>query len=406
MGQSGTYGGLRVLELATTIAGPYCAMILAAQGADVIKLEPPGGGDDARRMPPHVDGESAVFHSVNQHKRSVVLDLKSPAGLAAGQALADRADVVVQNYRPGVADRLGLSHRQVLERNPGAVYCSISAFGSNGSEAGAPGYDPLIQAFTGMMSMTGEPGRPPARAAASIIDLTTGMWAAMAIMAALARRVHSGVGEHVEITMVDSGYALLCHQILGLLANGEVPGPLGSASPITAPYEAFPAADGWLLIAAGNDGLYRRLCQVLGCPELATDPRFASPATRVHNREALHAAITERLAGRSRADCLAQLRGAGIPAGPVHDLAEAVGHPLVAQRRLLSNGTGPLPTLRLPICPAEGEGAYSRAPELGEHTEPALREAGLPADQIASLVASARRDRAGTDRDGGVADRG
>lgn len=397
MGSAETFVGVRVLELTTTIAGPFSAMILADLGADVVKVERPGGGDDARSMPPHRGSESVVFHAVNRNKRSVVLDLKSPAGREAFLRLAEDADVVVQSYRPGAADALGLGWSDVHARNPAAVYCSVSAFGTSGSAAGLPGYDPLIQAFTGMMSMTGEPGGAPVRAAASLIDLSTGMWAAMAIMAALRRRDATGLGEHVEATLVDSGYALLSHQILGMYATGVVPGPLGSASPITAPYENFATADGWVMIAAGNDSLFSRLAAALGAPELVADHRFAGSAARVRNRDALHAAVQERIGHVSTEKCVELLRGAGIPAGPVHDLREAVEHPVAVDRRTLvpssddaTDAPGPsLPHVRLPIDDTTPP-RYSRPPRLGEHSEKVLRAAGFDDDEIAGLLAGTR----------------
>jgi crotonobetainyl-CoA:carnitine CoA-transferase CaiB-like acyl-CoA transferase len=390
LSSASTFTGLRVLELTTTIAGPYAAMILADLGADVIKVERPGSGDDARSMPPHRGAESAVFHAVNRNKRSVVLDLKTAAGRDAFLRLADAADVVVQSYRPGAADKLGVGYADVHARNPRAVYCSVSAFGTSGAAAGLPGYDPLIQAFTGMMSMTGEPGGAPVRVAPSLTDLTTGMWAAMAVMAALRRRERTGMGEHVEATLVDSGYALLCHQIVGMFATGVVPGPLGSASPITAPYESFATADGWVMVAAGNDGLFARLCTTLGIPELLTDERFAGSAARVRNRHELHAAVQSRVGAMTTDACVARLRAAKVPVGPVHDLREAVEHPVATDRHVVvqpepGDGAEPsLPLVRLPID--DPDPVHRRPPRLGEHSEAVLREAGFEPDEIARLL--------------------
>jgi CoA:oxalate CoA-transferase len=386
MSSATTYSGLRVVELTTTIAGPYCAMILAGLGADVIKVERPGGGDDARSMPPHrASGESAVFHAVNRNKRSVVLDLKTDEGRDAFLRLCDTADVVVQSYRPGAADALGAGFDVVHARNPRAVYCSVSAFGSSGAAAGLPGYDPLIQAFSGLMSMTGEPGGAPVRVAASLIDLTTGMWSAMAVMAALARRDATGVGEHVGATLVDSGYALLCHQIIGMYATGEVPGPLGSASPITAPYETFATTDGWVMIAAGNDGLWARLCKALDVPELATDARFAGSAGRVRHRDEVHTAVQEQVGRYDTERCMAVLRAAGVPIGPVQDLRQAIEHPVAVERGIVvGDGVDALPLVRLPID--DDTAHYRWPPRLGEHTDEVLREAGFTGEEIARLT--------------------
>lgn len=390
-----TYAGLRVLELATTIAGPFSTMILADLGADVIKVERPGRGDDARGMPPHWDGESTVYLAINRNKRSLALDLKRPEGREAFLRLAERADVVIQSFRPGAAERLGLGFEHVRARNPSVVYCSVSAFGSAGSAAGLPGYDPLIQAFTGLMSMTGHEGAPPVRVAASLIDLTTGMWAAMGTMAALARRAQTGEAQYVESTLLDSGFMLLCHQVASMLVTGEVPGPLGSASPITAPYEAFRTADGWIMIAAGNDDLFRRLCGALELADLPADERFSRPAARVANREALHALIEERLRADSSAAWIERIQAAGVPVGPVNRLDEAVAHPVTAERGILVEPLDAerFPGVRLVRLPFDDARPpqLRRPPTLGEHSEEILAEAGFAQDEIDRLLRTEAR---------------
>jgi crotonobetainyl-CoA:carnitine CoA-transferase CaiB-like acyl-CoA transferase len=387
---AGTYRGLKVLELATTIAGPFSTMILADLGADVIKVERPVKGDDARAMPPHWAGESTVFLAINRNKRSLALDLKAPAGRDAFLRMAAGADVVVQSFRPGAAERLGLGFDDIRARNPSIVYCSISAFGTSGSAAGLPGYDPLIQAFSGLMSMTGHPGQPPARVAASLIDLTTGMWAAMGTMAALARRDQTGEAQYVESTLVDSGYMLLCHQIAAMLATGEVPGPLGSGSPIAAPYEAFETADGWIMVAAGNDDLIRRLFDALELAELLDDERYRTPTARVRNRDSLHEAIEARLRTRSSDAWITDVRAAGVPVGPVQDLEEAVNHPMTAERELLvkPQDGARFPELRLVRLPFDDARppVLRRPPALGEHSHAVLREAGFSDEEIGTLL--------------------
>jgi crotonobetainyl-CoA:carnitine CoA-transferase CaiB-like acyl-CoA transferase len=383
--------GLRVLDLSANIAGPFCTMILADLGADVVKIERPDGGDETRQMPPHHEGESAVFAAMNRNKRSVVLDLKTDLGCEALLHLAREVDVVVQSSRPGTTDRLGVGFEALAAVNASFVYCSISAFGNTLSADGLPGYDPLIQAFTGLMSMTGNEGAPPARVAASVIDLTTGMWAAMGVLAALRQREENPGHRKVEATLVDSGFILLLHQLAGMTATGSVPGPLGSGSPITAPYEAFQTADGWVMVAAGNDHLFARLCRALGLDALPEDPRFATPTDRVGNRDALHALVGAPLAASSTENCVQLIAAAGVPVGRVNDLAEGWSHPIVVERslRLESAGTEN-PTrfalVRLPID--DGRGTLRRMPPRhGEHTAEVLVAAGFPPDRIGRLLA-------------------
>lgn len=367
-----TLSGVRVVELATTIAGPYCAMVLADLGADVVKVERPDGGDDVRAMPPHADGLSTVFASVNRNKRSVALDLRESDAREAFLGLVEAADVVVQGFRPGAAVRLGLGHHDLVQRNPRLVHCDVSAFGDAAGGARA-GYDPLLQAFTGMMSMTGEPGGQPVRVAASLIDLTTGMWAATGVLAALVRRDRTGEPQHVEATLVDSGFALLSHQVTTLLTTGEVPRPLGTASPITAPYEAFRTSDRWLMVAAGNQDLFRRLCTAVDLPALVDDPRFREVADRVRHRDALHEQLEARLRTAPATEWTALMDAAGVPAAPLNDLQEALDEPVVGERQVVARtAEGRVVGVRLPFDTRPA--AYRPPPRLGQHTEEVLRE--------------------------------
>ena len=380
-----TYQGLRVLELGSVIAGPFAAMIFADLGADVVKIESPNGGDDSRRVPPNLGTQSTLYQMMNRNKRSLVLDLKAERGRDALLRLADSADIVIESFRPGVSDRLGIGYAALRERNPSLIYCSVSAFGESPSGRGLPGYDPLIQAFVGLMSMTGDPSAPPARVAASVIDLTTGMWAAMGIMAALARRAEDGKGHYVESTLVDSGYMLLCHQISSMLATGEVPTRIGSASPIAAPYEAYRTADGWLMIAAGNDASFGRLCKVLGLPELLEREAFRSNAERIGHRHELNAILQKCLEHETSAHWTTLLETAGVPVGPVQDLDQAVQHPIMAERAMLVVPDGAAPqrasVLRVPFDDARPP-RMRAAPTLGEHSAEILREIGLSTEEI------------------------
>jgi crotonobetainyl-CoA:carnitine CoA-transferase CaiB-like acyl-CoA transferase len=381
--------GVRVLELGTSIAGPYCTLILSALGADVVKLEPLGRGDDTREWgPPFWSGESATFLAVNAGKRSLAVDLRSPQGVDVALRLAARADVLVQNLRPGLAEELGLAFEVVAGRNDRVVYCSIGSFGTSGPLSAEPGYDPLMQAAGGIMSLTGEPDGAPLRCGASLVDQGTGMWAVIAILAALRERDRGAGAQLVDTSLYETAVGWLPYQMAGYLASGVAPRPLGTGISILAPYQAFRASDGWVMVAAGNDRLYQRLRQALDLPD---DPCFASNRLRVEHREALASLIGEVVAGWTVDETVARLRTAGVPVAPVADLAEVAASEQTRALGLLQPVPHPdVPDLRLVSLPVtvngERRGHRGPPPRLGEHTRELLAEAGLDYETVDELV--------------------
>lgn len=385
--------GLLVADLTQNVAGPYCTQILGDMGAQVVKVERPERGDDARAWaPPYWGEESAAFMSVNRNKRSLAVDMKAAEGRGILQRLIQRADVLVQSLRAGVIEELGLGWERARRLNPRLVYCSITAFGPAGPHRDRPGYDPLMQAYGGLMSVNGHPGQPPARVPVSIIDMGTGMWAATAILAALRERDRTGRGAHVTTALFDTALAWITFQMTNYLASGEVPQPQGSGTPMIAPYEAFPARDGWVMIAAGSDGLFAKCCAALGLAQLPRDPRFTSNPQRVANR----AALVETLGAVTRTlgadDLLGRLQSAGVPSAPILTLDRVAAEPQTeASGMLIAQKHPRVPDYRVVGLPIRWDGerpAVSRVPPLlGEHTAEVLAGLGYDNRTIKELAA-------------------
>jgi len=331
----GPLSGITVVDLSRILAGPYCTLLMAELGARVIKIEPPGTGDDARHYGPFLEGRSVYFMSINRGKQSIALNLKDSADKRIFEKLLERGDVLVENFRPGTMEKLGYGWETLHARYPRLIYAAASGFGHSGPYSHYPAYDMVVQGLGGIMSITGHPGQPPVRVGMSIGDIGAGLYTAIAVNAALVHRELSGEATKVDIAMFDCQLALLENAILRYTTSGEIPGPMGARHPSITPFEAFPTADGHLIIAAGNDGLYRKLCEALGKPELAHDARFATNDLRTQNGHALRAIIEPLLAAKPSAAWIETLTAAGIPCGPINNVAEALAHPQVAARNML-----------------------------------------------------------------------
>ncbi len=328
--------GITVIDLTRVLAGPICTQTLGDLGARVIKVEQPGQGDDSRSIGPFVGGHSAYFMSVNRNKESIALDLKVPADRAVFEQLLARADVLVENYRPGTMEKLGYGWDELHRRYPRLVFTSVSGFGQTGPYRAVPAYDMVVQAMSGMMSVTGYPEGGPCRVGVSIGDLGAGLYAVIGTQAALMERHRTGQGKRVDVSMLDCQVALLENPIARYGAQGSVPGPIGARHPSVTPFDVFAAADGWFVIAAANDAAFRRLCSVLELPALADDERFATNALRGQHHEALKALLEPRLRTQPRAHWMQRLAAESIPVGEYHTVAEVVSHPQIAARGMVA----------------------------------------------------------------------
>ncbi|HEX9581651.1 MAG TPA: CoA transferase [Gemmatimonadales bacterium] len=388
----GPLAELRVVELAHIMAGPVCGRMLADLGADVVKVERLPEGDTSRSfVPPALDGQSAAFMMLNRNKRGIAVDLKAPEGLEIARRLLARADVVIENYRAGTMDRLGLGYETLRRDNRGLIYCEISGFGRTGPFADRGGFDLIAQGYAGLMSITGEgPGRPPVKCGPPLTDITGGILACLGVLAALVHRGKTGEGQRVDTSLFEAGITQTYWQAAIALATGVSPGPMGSAHPLAAPYQAFKTADGWITVGASNQNTWLRLTEAIGRRELAADPRFRENADRMGNRQALADVLAAVFSDHSSAVWLERLEAAGVPAGPVLSITDMLNHPQALARGMVQDvphaTLGVVQTLGFPVSLSASPAEVQRgAPILGEHTREVLAELGYTPEAIERL---------------------
>lgn len=371
--------GIRVLDLSRVLAGPYCTMMLADFGADVIKIEAPKVGDDSRAYGPFIGKESAYFMSLNRNKRSITLNLKSKAQCDLFRELVKHADVVVENYRPGTMEKFGLGYDELKKINPKLIYAACSGFGATGPYTDKPAYDIIVQAMGGIMSITGEEGGEPTRVGASVGDITAGMFTAFGVMTALFHRARTGEGQHVDVGMLDCQVAILENAISRYVTSGVVPGPLGNRHPSITPFAAFTAKDGHIIVGAGNDRLWQRLCTLLGTPELIEDPRFITNGKRTENVKELMVLLNKSFATKTINEWLGLLEEAGLPCAPINTIDKILADPQVNARDMIVELDHPIAgKLKVPGVPvklsATPGAVETHAPLLGEHNSEVLKE--------------------------------
>ena len=390
----GPLAGLKVVEMAHIMSGPTCGMLLADMGAEVIKVEKIPGGDDTRRfVPPTINGEAAAFMMMNRNKRGIAVDLKHPDGLALLKRLLARADVLIENYRGGTLEKLGLGYEMLRAANPGLIYCAISGYGRTGPWADKGGFDLVAQGMSGLMRITGEPGGQPAKVGSPVTDINAGMLAALGVAGAYVHRLRTGEGQFVDTSLFEAGIMQTFWQSAIFLGSGTALRGLGSAHPLTAPYQAFETRDGWITLGASNQPNFERVCRMLDAPELIGDPRFRDNAGRMANLPALVDLLTAHFREHDSATWLARLDAAGVPAGPVLDIPEVLAHPQTLARDMVVETdhpkAGPTRAIGHPIKFGATPGAVTRpAPLFGQHTREVCREAGYAEAEIDAMLAA------------------
>ena len=380
---------IKVIDFSQILAGPFCTMLLADMGADVVKIEKPNGGDDTRRYgPPFIEGESAAFLTLNRNKRSIVLDLKSEQGIAIVRRMLEDADVMIHNFRPGVVDRMGLAYEDVSALNPAIVYCTVSGFGTTGPYSSRAGFDLVAQGMSGLMSINGFPGAPPAKVGVPMADLNTGMFCAYGILTAYINRLTTGQGQHVDASLIESGIAYTLYESATYFATGEVAGPLGSAHRMIAPYQAFATQDGYINIGAANQNNWERMCRAVGREDLLDDDRFASNPERMVSIEALTPIMEETFRTQTTAHWVEVLENAGVPCGPIYNIEQVYADPHVQSRdmsvKLEHPKSGSIRNIGVPVKLSDTPGSVrTPAPLLGQHSDEVLAQYGYANGDIA-----------------------